>query len=711
MEIFHVEKDYINVKKKNMTRPLLNKKNLKFSGKYCFIDFEFNEVLETQVNLVSCCFIKTSAIANYTEYWLHNEEYEQKRLVKELTDLKDKGFTFVAYSVEAEARSFMALGLDPLEFSWIDLWLEYRCLLNHDHRLSYGRQMTKEGRIIKTFPPKPKWSKVQGENNSKPADGITSAVFKMLDNTVIDHERKRNTRDLIISAPDEFTIQQKAAIMKYCQDDVRYLPALFFHIGKEYARRYPSHILPNLKEWMLNRGEYSARTALMVSLGYPIDYDRLKNFSDSVPKILREIQRDINSQFDWDVFRWKRTEHKYAWNQVGTKKWIVENHTKDQLDGWLKTDKGSYSLSLEAFKRFYDFRHDYPKHNLGAQLVRFLHTRQNLNGFLPAKEGKKTFWSSVGSDKRVRPYFNIYGSQSARSQPSATGFIFLKSAWMRSLCAPEAGRAISGIDYKSEEFLVGGLLSNDSAMLEAYKSGDVYLWFGKATGRIPKSATKASHSDLRDRFKSSVLGIQYGMMAPSLANKIANDTGQPCSEEEAQEFIDMFEDVFHKYMDYREDILDDYETNGFLILDDGWTMWGDNRNFRSVANFPIQGAGSSIMRKAVRHAQRRGLKVIFTLHDALYIEHDSDDLGPIDVLATAMDLGFRESFPEDIRHLANVGLDANVWSTDYDDIDDYVQTPGGLTVKKQQKYVDPRGINEYKKFSKYFDRDIDLDVL
>ena len=62
---------------------------------------------------------------------------------------------------------------------------------------------------------------------------------------------------------------------------------------------------------------------------------------------------------------------------------------------------------------------------------------------------------------------------------------------MRSLCRPPKGKIIVGIDYKSEEFLISGLLANDKNMLDAYESGDVYLYFAKLAGAVPKDGPSA----------------------------------------------------------------------------------------------------------------------------------------------------------------------------------------------------------------------------
>ena len=67
---------------------------------------------------------------------------------------------------------------------------------------------------------------------------------------------------------------------------------------------------------------------------------------------------------------------------------------------------------------------------------------------------------------------------------------------------------------------IAAALSGDPALLEAYRSGDVYLSFAKQAGLAPLDATKASHGEVRDRCKAVVLGTLYGMGPETLARRI-----------------------------------------------------------------------------------------------------------------------------------------------------------------------------------------------
>ena len=62
-------------------------------------------------------------------------------------------------------------------------------------------------------------------------------------------------------------------------------------------------------------------------------------------------------------------------------------------------------------------------------------------------------------------------------------------------------------------------------MMEAYRSGDPYLAFGKQAGADPARGDEATHGAERELFKACVLGVQYGMGAEALARRIGRPAG------------------------------------------------------------------------------------------------------------------------------------------------------------------------------------------
>lgn len=679
------------------------------TGKVIFLDFEFNKVVEPRVNLVSCATYSPDT-KEKKKWWLHNSPQLQAKLAAYLKQFK----VVFGYSCVAEARSYQSLGLNPLDFDWVDMFLEYRMLTNHNDTLNWGKQLV-DGKVKFFKKPENKWKRVEGDEQNeasfKPTHSLAEATFK-LTGQIRDTKEKDDTRKLIISDPEEFTTEEREQILNYNMDDVVFLPELWEQIKKHYKDLAPDEKMKNYFDEAIVRGRYSAHTALMESTGYPIDVEATRNFSKQIPHILMECQRDINEQFpDIKPFKWDKKNSNFSWNQKVTRDWVKKHNNTNK---WMKTETGQLSLSLEAFERVYQFKHDYPRGNFGAQIVRFLKLKQSLYGFSDSGGKRKNFWDSVGSDGRVRPYMNIFGAQSGRSQPAASGFMFLKPAWMRALVTPKPGRFIAGIDFGQQEFFLSALESEDSVMIEAYLSGDPYLYGAKLAGAIPKDGTKESHKIERDLFKNTYLGILYGMTKYGLAQKLTNDTGREYTEEDAQKQIDIFEETFEDYMEWKKDLMMDYGAGDAIRLPCGWRMWSDNDNIRSVCNVPIQGFGASIMRKSVDLAVARGCSVIFTLHDAIYIEDEIGKEWKIAALHKSMVEGFQFYFKEykDLyRKAAKIKLDPFAWSPSYKKDSEVVCKYEDIKIEvpTSNLYIDERAIKEYEKFKKYFSKpDSDL---
>lgn len=674
------------------------------------LDFEFNQTTNECVNLVSC--VTHDLVTKQTrKFWLHSSPEEQSRLCKHL-----KSYTHIlGYACVAEARSFYALNLDPLAWNWVDEFLEYRMLTNHNDKLNWGNQLV-DGKVKPVRKPPPKGERTEGDGAGfKPTHSLPEATFK-LTGEIRDTKEKDECRDLILSNPKKFTKEQQERILNYNALDVEFLPTIWEAIKDEYQSLVHKDDL-DWEEYFVDvlwRGRYSAHTAIMESVGYPINFEATRNFSRQITAILIELQRDINEQFRGSVqpFRWEKSDSKFAWDQKATKKWLRDNGFNER--NWMLTDGGKkkepdLSLAAEAWERHFQFKHDYPRGNFGAQMVRFLKMKQSLYGFADAKGGRKTFWSSVGPDRRVRPYMNIYGAQSGRSQPGATGFMFLKPAWMRALVEPANGYYLAGIDFGQQEFFLAALLSEDERMIEAYLSGDPYLYMGKEAGAIPKEGTKKTHERIRDLFKSTTLGILFMMTKYGLSAKLTADTGEEYTEEQAQELIDTFEELFPVFSEWRQEQIRNYEDGNAIRTLDGWVVWTDNDNPRSVGNAPIQGAGASIMRKAVDLAVSAGVKVIFTLHDAIYIEAKSTDLIHIQRLNRAMQQAFTFYFEGTKYEEAakKIKLDPKAWGPDFNEKGEI--KVGSITVPVSRIHIDSRARADYDRFSKYFaEPDTDL---
>lgn len=677
-------------------------------NRFCYLDYEFSGISEKDLSLVSVSLLfrkEGKDIAERT-FWLYDSEEAKKRLKAYILDAIDKEYIFVSYVMEAEMRSLLTLFSDQpsalKNIRAIDLYLEYRNLLNHNHKYAYGDQLI-DGKVITTTPPPNKWERVefdpadpdyieQEEKHHDPSYSLAAAVYKLLGEK-IDTEEKTRIRDIIIEHDPGKLLEHKEEILSYNASDIKHLPALL----NKFREMSPT---PEWAYHALKRGEYAVRTARMIRHGYPINRTKVDLFTKNVAHILDTAVNDcLEHSAEVESFRYDKRKNVYVANQKAIRDWIKEQNKPT----WRKTSGGKngknrqLSLSKDAFRDWYDSTSP----GFAGAYCRYVKTRQSLNGFTPSSKPSKRgkFTDFVGSDNRVRPNFGIYSSQSSRSQPGATGYLWLKAKWMQNFLEAPEGYALASADFASQEFLVAAIVSQDEAMMQAYASGDPYLAFGKLAGLIPPEGTKETHLQMREVCKQCVLGMSYLMSAKGLAPRLSQAMGKDVTVEEAEGFIDMFDDAFEDYAEWRRNIKREYEQDGMLQLSDGWTMWGDNDNFRSVANFPIQGEGAVIMREAVALLQDAKINVIATVHDSIVIEYKVENTQLVLRLFNGCMKQAFENVMSTYGKTLPIRVSGEAWSKSYADLAPS-ETCG---FKLMEEFIHEKAKNDYERYKKFFD--------
>jgi DNA polymerase I-like protein with 3'-5' exonuclease and polymerase domains len=152
-------------------------------------------------------------------------------------------------------------------------------------------------------------------------------------------------------------------------------------------------------------------------------------------------------------------------------------------------------------------------------------------------------------------------------------------------------------------------------MMAAYRTGDPYLAFAKQAGAVPRNATKQSHGAIRDLFKITALGVQYGMEALSLALRIGQP---PCM---ARDLLRKHRETYSRFWRWSDAAIDCAMLNGSIATVFGWhvRVGADTVNPRSLRNFPMQGNGAEMLRLACCLATEQGIEVCAPVHDAILI--------------------------------------------------------------------------------------------
>jgi DNA polymerase I len=367
---------------------------------------------------------------------------------------------------------------------------------------------------------------------------------------------------------------ERAQILDYCESDVaglaRLLPAML-----------PKVDLPRA----LLRGRYMSAVARMERNGVPIDvgtFELLKrNWSKIQDQLIEEIDADYGV-FDGRTFKADRFAI-----------WLAKAKIP-----WPRLESGRLDLSDDTFR----------------EMARGYPTIAPLRELRGALSEMRLADLAVGSDARNRAMLSAFRARTGRNQPSNTKFIFGPSVWLRGLIQPPPGSGIAYIDWQQQEFGIAGALSGDPLMMEAYRSGDPYLAFAKQAGAAPKDATKATHKAIRDQFKSTVLAVQYGMGADSLAQRI----GQPPIR--ARELLRLHRETYRVFWRWSDAAVDHAMLTGCLHTVFGWKVQvPSSSNERSLRNFPMQANGAEMLRLACCRATEAGIEVCAPVHDAVLI--------------------------------------------------------------------------------------------
>jgi DNA polymerase I-like protein with 3'-5' exonuclease and polymerase domains len=192
---------------------------------------------------------------------------------------------------------------------------------------------------------------------------------------------------------------------------------------------------------------------------------------------------------------------------------------------------------------------------------------------------------------------------------------------MRGLIKPPEGYGLAYIDFASQEIGIAAALSGDELMAKGYEDGDPYLSFAKAAKLVPQDATKATHKPIRDRCKSVVLGVNYGMGPDSLALQAG------ITPAEAKELLRLHKETYKPFWRWSQDIVSAAMVNNEMKTVFGWRRkLGQQPNPRSLMNFPMQANGAEMMRIAAIAATEHGIEVCAPVHDAFLIAAPLDRL-------------------------------------------------------------------------------------
>jgi DNA polymerase family A len=335
----------------------------------------------------------------------------------------------------------------------------------------------------------------------------------------------------------------------------------------------------------LLRGRYMAAVAAMEWAGPPIDMPTFALLREHWPDIQDDLIHAID--IDYNVFDGRRFRAD-RWARFLTHHGIP----------WPVREDGHLDLKSDTFR---EMARAYP-------IVAPIHELRHALSQLRLND------LAVGHDGRNRTILSAFRARTGRNQPSNSRYIFGPSVWLRGLIKPPPGHGVAYIDWRQQEFGIAAALSGDEAMQAAYRSGEVYVTFGKQIGALPTDATREQNEDAHALFKAVCLGLIYGMEDRSLAFRI----GQPPIV--ARELIRLHHEIYWKFWEWSDAAVNYAMLHGSLHTVFGWQInVGESPNPRSLRNFPMQANGAEMLRLACCLATERGIEICAPVHDAILI--------------------------------------------------------------------------------------------
>lgn len=663
------------------------------------LDFEFNRPMERNMGLVAMSWNHGSDL-DTAEAMKLTEPSEWAR-AREIIGDTMQGKVLVAHNAVAEASCFVALGLNPRDFTWACTMLEYRQLQNSNNEWSYGKYYKDmgafgyklcESRSMFKRSDLSEWDTLFGSDReqaiAKASSRISSAGYTQekvsvgLVNARLnllgmqgDPGFKSATRDKIIAGRD-WTEEDWAEILDYAKSDVVALDKLLLRLTEEIQKRCKFDD-DRMKQAILWRGRSACNHAIMERQGTPINVERWRNLVHNKPLIIRQEQEKFQKEV-WPIFEWDRKENRYKTRpsrELATP-W-VEQMERELGITWPKSDNGNWSWATDPGYPM----DQYNKIHAGITAL------NKLNGIINGLKahttdaeaearkagGKKVFADYLGSDGYVRPYLNAYGSQTSRTQPSAISYIYLQASWMRALIDPPPGWVIAELDFGSQESLISGVVSGDANMIGAYESGDPYLAFAIDAGLAPEGATKKTHKAERDVGKLTILACNYGMGAATLNLLFLSATGKAPGLDYCKGLLALHKKVYKTFYEHKDKLWYNYREAGRpFVLPDGWYLDIDNPSRLSALNFITgQGHGGAIARVAeekILHAfeTRPGVALIGRVHDAFVYMRREDDTATDTLVAQLMKDACTEVLGVDLMRIGEPDIcrHGELWTTE-----------------------------------------------
>jgi hypothetical protein len=391
----------------------------------------------------------------------------------------------------------------------------------------------------------------------------------------------------------------REAVFDYCDEDVRMSVRLLRaqlrpHKDSHGPVLLPAADVPRVIWW----SNYSAKAiALIQARGMPVDVDLWNTVQENKIAVIGELLRQFDpSHGDDDPIYTPDGE----WSYARFDRWLV----RSGVAAWPRLESGKLDTDSDSFRMMY--------HVPG---IEGLHALRDSLGFIVKAR------LPIGRDGRNRPSLFPFGTATGRNAHAKS--LYNVHAGMRSFMVFPADKIGCYLDWRTQEVGIAAAGSGDTALMDAYRGGDVYHALAVLCGLTedPDPAHWKKHNyDTRQRMKVLQLGINYGMGVPSLARGLDR---HPLI---ASGIIERHRRTYPRFWQWRDDMMETAMLERRIESIFGWPLRiNTSPNKRTLYNFPMQSGGAEMLRLAAVRLCDAGVVPAMLIHDGILIEATSPE--------------------------------------------------------------------------------------
>ena len=379
-------------------------------------------------------------------------------------------------------------------------------------------------------------------------------------------------------------------VLQYCEEDVRKSTELLRNQLLAHPR-FPAADVPRVLHW----SNYSAKSvALIQARGMPIDMYLWNLVQENRAAVVRYLVREFDPSYGSDTpiytpdgeFSYERFE-----------RWLVNIG----VTAWPRLASGRLDISGDAFRLMTFIPGVEELHALRDSLGVIVRAKLPIG-----RDGRNwpslfPFCTTTGRNAHARSLYNAHaGMRSFMSFPNKIGVY---------------------LDWRTQEIGVAAALSDDRALMDAYRSGDVYHTLAMICGLTndyDRKRWKNENPAMRQRMKSLQLAINYGISVPSLAKGLDR---HPLI---AATIIERHKQTYPPFWEWRNNMVQVAMLERRIETVFGWPLRiSTSPNRRTLYNFPMQANGAEMLRLAACRLCEASLVPSMLIHDGILLEVDN----------------------------------------------------------------------------------------